>query len=251
MTTAAWLAAAALGASSAASAQTAGTPQFSSYTGAIGSYHIGLELIVQPDHRTVTAGHYFYTSKLADIALTPSPGAGPIDLKEPGGGVFHLHFVGNGSEHGAPLDFYNSVGLFGIWTQGAKTLPVSLRGETGGDVPRPGHRYAMIGDAPDAVVEAKARRFLQGATSGNRGEAASAVSYPLTVNTGGRHLQLASRKMFLAHWDSIFTPAYVAVLKTAVPHDMFVRDQGAMVAAGAVWFDDKGATALNLDVPMR
>lgn len=244
-------AAASLLMTSPALAQTSGTPQLSAYSGTIGPYGVSLELTVQPDHKTILGGHYFYVSKLTDIPLTVVSGADPVDLREPGGGVFHLHLVGNGSEHGAALDFYNSVGLTGTWTQGAKTLPVKLGAAFGSDAVAPGRRYAIIGDAPDAIVEANARRFLQGATSGNRDEAASAVSYPLMVNTGGRHLQLKNRAAFLAHWNAIFTPAYVAVLKTAVPHDMFVRDQGAMVAAGAVWFDDKGATALNPDVPTR
>ena len=233
-------------AASTALAQTPGRPQFSAYSGAIGPYRIGLELIVQPDHSTVVGGHYFYDSKLVDIALTPAGGNDAVDLGEPGGGFFHLEFVGDGSNHGAPLDFYNSVGLTGTWARGGKVLPVTLRSETSGDVPSPGHRYAMIGAAPDAVVEANARRFLEGVVSGDRDEAASAVSYPLTVSmAGGRDLKVADKAALLAHWNAIFTPGYVAVLKTAVPHDMFVNDRGAMVANGAAWFDDRGASALN------
>ena len=53
---------------------------------------------------------------------------------------------------------------------------------------------------------------------------------------------MRSKTQLLAHWDNIFTPAYVAVLRTAVPHDMFVNGRGAMVVNGAAWFNDKGAT---------
>jgi hypothetical protein len=72
------------------------------------------------------------------------------------------------------------------------------------------------------------------------------VSYPLTVNRAHGALRIQDKAALLAHWDMIFTPAYVATLKTAVPHEMFVNYRGAMAAGGAAWFDDKGATALNV-----
>ena len=227
-----------------APAQDESGPQISEYLGAIGPYRIGMNITVAPDHRTVLRAHYFYASKLADIPLRPVAAGDAVVLGEAGGGVFHLHFVGNGSAK-PPLDFYTSVGLAGAWTQGARTLPVKLQLDTGRDEPAPGRWYALITKAPDAQVEANARRFLQGVIGGDRDAAAGAVSYPLQVN-GRRSYRIADRAALLAHWDAIFTPAYVAVLKTAVPHEMFVNDRGAMVANGAVWFDDKGASALNL-----
>jgi hypothetical protein len=214
-------------------------------SGAVGSYRVGLDLLVQ--NGRVTSGRYFYVSQLKDIPLRQVGGPDPLTLQGADGSTFHLHYVGNGSEHGAALGFDNSVGLAGRWTQGAHALPVklSLDGISGSGVAN--HRYSLITQAPDSVVEGKARQFLQGVLSGDRSAAAAAVSYPLRVNeAGGRHLTLRDRAALLAHWDAIFTPAYLAVLKTAVPHDMFVRDQGAAVANGAVWFDDRGASSLNL-----
>ena len=71
------------------------------------------------------------------------------------------------------------------------TPPVrlSLDGASGGG--RPSHRYALITDAPDSVVEGKARQFLQAVQHGDRAAAAGAVSYPLRVNMGAnRHLTI-------------------------------------------------------------
>lgn len=216
--------------------------------GTVGPYPIGMDLIVN-GHDHVASGFYFYTRELKDIPLTQMTGDAPIVLRELDGTSFHLHFVGNGSEHGSPLSFNNSVAMAGTWTRGAKTLPVKIDfdGMSGND--QPGHRYAMITKEDDATFEAKARGFLRGVVTGDKDEAASAVSFPLGVNGPGKqHRIIKDRAALMAQWRTIFTPAFVAQLRTAVPHDMFVRDIGAMVVHGAVWFNDKGAYQLNLDI---
>ena len=214
--------------------------------GSVGAYGVGMNLQMR-NNTEVIGAYYFYTSKLKDIRLSPSNGADAdqLVLTEPGGGAFHLHFVGNGSEHGAPLTAYNSVGLAGSWTQGARTLPVKLQMESAEAHIDPGHRYALITNEPDVVFETRVRQFLDGVVKGNRLEAAAAISYPLRVD-GAKPTMIRSKAQLLAHWSDIFTPGYVAVLKTSVPHDMFVNDRGAMIADGAVWFDDKGASRLNV-----
>ena len=95
-------------------------------SGKVGTYPIGMQLTVR-DHRDVVSGHYFYVKTLSDIPLAASMDGGALTLKEPGGGAFRLYLVSNASARGQALTFYNSTGLAGTWTQGAKTLPVSKR----------------------------------------------------------------------------------------------------------------------------
>ena len=56
----------------------------------------------------------------------------------------------------------------------------------------------------------------------------------------------ASAADFLKDYERVFTPPFVARIRSAVPHDMFANAQGIMLADGAVWFNDKGKVfALN------
>ena len=212
-------------------------------SGKVGTYPIGMQLTVR-DHRDVVSGHYFYAKTLSDIPLTASMDGGALTLKEPGGGAFRLHLVSNASARGQALTFYNSTGLAGTWTQGAKTLPVSIRFSTSYDGPPRARRYGEITDQSDAAFEARAGKFLKAAVRGDRAAAAEAVSFPLRVN-GARPKTVRNKAELLAQWNSIFTPALVAKLGEAVPHEMFVRQGMAMVGDGVVWFDDKGAKVIN------
>ncbi len=210
--------------------------------GTIGPYRVGANLTNQ-DYVQFVAGHYFYATKLADIPLTGRMDGESLTLSEPGGGVFRLHLVSNGSAAGQPLNFYNSTALEGTWTSGKTVLPVKLGLSYG--APPQGPYYADVTTEPDAAFEARARRFLQGAITGDRAEAAAAVSYPLRVN-GKRATTICTKAALLAHWSAIFTPAFIALLKTDIPHEMFVHENEAMVGNGEVWFDAKGASVLNL-----
>jgi hypothetical protein len=59
----------------------------------------------------------------------------------------------------------------------------------------------------------------------------------------------------LAAWNDFFTPAMIAELQRALPHDMFVHNGMAMIGNGEAWFDAKGLKALNVppatEVPVR
>jgi hypothetical protein len=212
-------------------------------SGKIGTYPVGMQLTVR-DHRQFVSGHYFYAKTLTDIPLTGGVDGETLTLKEPGGGTFSLHLVSNDSARGQTLNFYNSTGLAGTWTQNARTLPVTLGFSTAYDGgPRERH-YGEITDQSDAAFEARAGKFLKAAARGDRAAAADAVSYPLRVN-GARARILHNKAELLAQWDSIFSPPLVAALREAVPHEMFVRQGMAMVGGGVVWFDDKGAKVIN------
>lgn len=212
-------------------------------SGKVGTYPIGMQLTVR-DHRDFVSGHYFYVKALTDIPLTGRMDGDTLTLQEPGGGAFRLHLVSNGSARGQALTFYNSTGLAGTWSQGAKTLSVEIGFSTSYDGPPRARHYGEMTDEPDAVVEARAGRFLKAAVHGDRSAAAGAVSYPLRVN-GDRPRTIRSKTELLAQWNTIFTPALIAALRDAVPHEMFVRQGMAMVGDGVVWFDAKGAKVIN------
>lgn len=212
--------------------------------GRMGAWPIGLAVTLRDDRR-IEAVHYFYASHGVNIPLTGDVAGEQVTLTEPGGGVFRLHLTNPHSDGPGPLGFYTATGLAGTWTGGGKVWPVTLTFENSypGDFPVP--RYRDVTPASDADFESLVRRFLDGVTHGNRAQAAGAVSYPLRVN--GRHpMLLRNRAAFLAAWDRLFTPAVVAQLRGAIPHEMFVRNGQAMVLSGLVWFDARGAVALNL-----
>jgi hypothetical protein len=211
-------------------------------SGTIGPYRIGLNATIR-DYRQFVTGYYFYASKLIDIPLAGGQQGETLILTEPGGGVFRLNLFSNGPQN-EPLTFYTSVGLRGSWTDGARTLPVSLdfEGETDGDAPT--HRYADVTDRPDAQFEARVRAFLKAALAGDRAAAAQLVSYPLRINHPRTRL-VRNRAELLAQWNGVFTPKVIAALRAGVPHNMFVRNGMAMLGSGIAWFDDKGLAVLN------
>jgi hypothetical protein len=214
------------------------------YSGTLGQSRIGLT--VQVENGRATGGHYFYQKYLKDIPLTAKQDNGTLQLKE-AGGEFRLHFKGDGSEARAPLTFENSIGLDGTWTSsdGARSLPVSLTGQTVLPTSEDGRRYSDVTAESDARFEKRVQAFYRAVLAGNRSEAAQFVSYPLRVN--GKHPRtIRSRAQLLAAWDSIFTPAFLARLRNDLPHDMFVHQGMAMLGDGDVWFDAKGAAALNV-----
>jgi len=105
--------------------------------------------------------------------------------------------------------------------------------------------YADVTRESDAQFEKRARSFVDGVLNGNVAQAASGVSWPLSVS-GRRRVVIHGRAELARHWSSLFTPAALATLRKAIPHEMFVRNGMAMVAGGAVWFDARGAKSLNL-----
>jgi hypothetical protein len=242
----AWASAAAcavaMGAAAPAAAQP-GTLETYEFSGTVGAHPIGLSLTIKGAAQ-VWVAHYFYDSRLKDIALVGSERGPTLTLMEAEGGLFKLKLRGDGGAAGDGHDLATSVGAAGTWTQGAQTLPVTLTLEGARDGAPDGHRYADVTMASDAAFEAMVKSFLADVLAGNKAGAAARVSYPLSVN-GKQTTNVSSASQLAANWDRIFTPALLAQLRTAVPHEMFVHEGQAMVAGGAVWFDAKGASAIN------
>jgi hypothetical protein len=213
-------------------------------TGTVGTHPIGMSLTIKGPTQ-FDVGHYFYVSQLKNIPLTGSE-SGPIfTLMESGGGLFKLKLQGNGGAGGDGSSMATSVGATGTWTQGSQTLLVKLSMDSAYDGAPSGHLYADVTSASDAAFEARVKGFLDAVLAGNKPAAAALVSYPLTVNGGAHPMSIKSAAQLTANWDRIFTPALLAQLRTAVPHEMFVHESQAMVAGGAAWFGAKGATTLN------
>ena len=228
-----------------AAGRAAADPSVETYhlDGTIGPYAVGAAITVKGG-TSFDAGHYFYDNQLKDIPLDGQVSGRTVTLTAPGGETFALTFQGNGGTGGDGSSFETSTALVGTWTKGAQTLPVKLGMDFVTEGPPDGHMYADVTSESDAAFEARVARFLRAALSGDRQAAAAAVSYPLAVN-GSHPMRIASPAQLDAHWDAIFTPALLAQLKGAVPHEMFVHEGQAMVAGGLVWFDAKGASAIN------
>jgi hypothetical protein len=227
-----------------AQAQEAGSATQISYEGNLGPARIGLTVVVKSG--VVSGGHYFYAKYLTDIPLTGSIQPGVLALKGQDGGAFALKFVGNGSEAGKPLDFENSVGLEGTWSKDGKSLPVKLTAGGQSQAPATGRWYEMVTDQSDAAFEAKVQGFYKAAFAGDHAAAARNVSFPLRVNQNGKSRMIHNAAELAAKWDTIFTPAYLAALKKDMPHDLGIVQGQAMLGDGQAFFDDKGATALNI-----
>lgn len=212
--------------------------------GAVGAYPAGLNVTVR-DHTQAVAAHYYYASTGRDIPLRIAQDGEWITLTEPGGPRLLLRLTNADPATKHPLTFYTSTGVAGDWTDGIKVFPARFGFGTVRAGPSPTRWYGDVTTGTDAAFEATCRRFLDGVIRGDRAKAATAVSYPLRVN-GPVRLTLRNRAELLAQWRRVFTPAAVERLRKAIPHEMFVRDGMAMVANGAVWFDARGAKALNL-----
>jgi hypothetical protein len=108
------------------------------------------------------------------------------------------------------------------------------------------HRYGAIGVRDDEVVHRGAARFWRGVKAGDRAAVAAQLRYPAMVNVDGKARRLKDRKDLLAVYDAVFTPKFVAAILDSTPRHMFVRDEGAMLGSGWVWFGADGkVTALN------
>ncbi|KGM32346.1 hypothetical protein [Inquilinus limosus] len=231
---------------SAGLAQAADAESFN-FEGTLGPTRVGMTLVVQ-DGKIAAPSHYFYQKHLTDIPLTGDAAKG-VTLTEPGGGTFALQFKGNGSNGSDPLTFDNSVGLTGTWTgKDGKALPVALDLTGNAGPTAPGERwYQDLTSESDAAFEAKVQGFYTTVMAGDRAGAANFVHFPLTVNvTAKEHLRITSPDQLNAHWDKIFTPAWLKQAGTALPHDLAVIDGMAALGSGLAYFSDKGVETINV-----
>lgn len=214
-------------------------------SGTIGLTQAGMTIIVKQE--TITGGHYFIAEGLQDIPITGNVQDGKIAISGEDGSAFELHFKSNGSEHGEPLNFDNSVGMVGTRQYGGKVEKVDLGFLTMGQ-PSQGRRYAFTTDLSDADFEAIVRGWRLAVLSGNRKVAASYTHFPLRVNAQHRHRTIRTPAELSAQWNRIFTSAYLSQIKKDLQHDMLGENSSllVMLGPGDVYFGDKGIEVLNL-----
>lgn len=192
-------------------------------------------------------GVYFYANQLRDIRLR-----GRIDedgqrvlLEElnPDGSVnarfegeFPLRWPARYGESELQCDV-----ITGRWTRAgaAESQPFFFASEsaTAGSLK---HRYGAIGVRDDEVVHRGAARFWRAIEAGDRASVAAQVRYPIAVSVGGQPLRLKNPKEFIVRYDELFHPAYREEILKGMPRNMFVRDEGAMLGGGSVWFGADG-----------
>jgi hypothetical protein len=214
--------------------------------GGLGTTRAGMTIEVKQG--SITGGHYFVAGDLLDILITGGGvHDGHIAISTADGSTFELRFKSNGSEHGEPLDFKNSVGLVGTRHNGGRVEKVDLGFLTMGP-PSEGRRYAFTTGLSDSKFESIVRSWRTAVLTGNRKEAAKYTHFPLRVNANHRHKRIRTPAELSEQWDRIFTPAYLSQIKKDLPHDMLGENSSllVMLGSGDVWFGDKGIEVLNL-----
>jgi hypothetical protein len=209
----------------------------------------GMTLIVKDE--TITSGHYFTSKDLRDIPITGAIHDGRIAVTGADGSEFELHFKSNGSEHGEPLNFDNTVGLVGTRQFNGKVEKVHFRilteGQSTGECSEC-RSYAFTTDLSDAKFESIVRNWRAAVLTRNRKAAAEYTHFPLRVNVHHRHMTIRTPEELSNQWDRIFTPEYLSRIKKDLPHDMLGDNSTLLVGLGPgdVWFADKGIEIHNL-----
>ncbi len=87
-----------------------------------------ITMIITLENRThPTKAHYSSASGQKIIPLTVQVAGNHVVLSGQDKEVFRLHFVAGSREKADPLSFYTASGMQGMWSDGTKTLPVSLQ----------------------------------------------------------------------------------------------------------------------------
>jgi hypothetical protein len=79
-------------------------------------------------------------------------------------------------------------------------------------------------------------RLQQAVAAGDKNAVADMISYPIAVHRAGKETTLRSKRDFIARYQSIFTPQLVDIVARQKYAMLFVRDQGAMIGNGEIWF---------------
>ena len=221
------------------------------YDGTIGDgYRVRVTLVFRGEQ---VDGLYFYASQLRDIALRGTIRNGTdIVLDElDNQGNITARFEGKFPEHDPRGRFGNSKleceTIIGFWQKldSPKRLPVYLSMESGtaGTLT---NRYLPAGADDDQLIHRNAYRFWESVKRSDKKAVAALIAYPIKVHLPAGTKRIRSPAEFVANYEAIFSPQYREAISNALPHNMFVRDQGIMLGGGEVWFGPDGRViALN------
>ncbi len=222
------------------------------YNGSIdGKYPIRMSLVFGGGELN---GVYVYASQLRDIRIRGQIGKdGSVRIDEYGSdGRVSAHFTGSFPERD-PQGRYGDSALaceviVGQWQmldgkRAAMPFYLSAEGAISGKL---SNRYGAIGATSNQAVHAPAEHFWRALKAGDRNAVATEIRYPIKVSLNGKIKTLRSTAELLAVYDAVFTPDYRKAIAAAIPRNMFVRDEGAMLGNGQVWFGANGKViALN------
>ena len=205
-------------------------------------------------------GVYFYASQLKDIPLRGRLlDATRVVLEEldPAGqpsARFEAEFPQTAPESKFGSSELQCEVIRGVWRKiGAEAaLPVVLEME-GGTAGSLKSRYGAIGVRDPEALHRNSQAFWRAVQREDRKAAARLIRYPIRIDTAAGQRRYTSAEQLLADYDLIFTPGFRELIAQGLPRHMFVRDQGAMLGHGQVWFGADGrVTALNtaLSVPV-
>lgn len=196
------------------------------FLGKLGDSSIGFFIHDLSD--SIIDAHYFYRSTLKDIQLE-----GTIV------GRFEIVFTTVNAPPSESGTFYlycdsNVTTFHGDFISNDKRKYLVAVVSNGGSSP---DRY---GAETDSCI----KKFYYAVLSGDKKTAAEYVAYPVRINiTSRRHYFINNKKEFLKKYDQLFGPKMVDAFKRDVPHDLFAKNGGIMLAYGYVWFNDLGKVA--------
>ena len=218
----------------------------SDYTGTLdGSKHAHFTLIAHPDG-SIT-GSYFLLSSLKAMTFTGKA----IDTYSFSARVANTRGTDLSPYLYLKADKSHAVGewlsgsLYGDGGANQHSVSIQLVSSNPA-ITSEADRYTVAGAKDAAMIEKNAQSFWLAVTSNQPEQAAVLISYPLAYTESGRRTLLHTPADFQKKFPAIFTPAYVAQLKSITPKAMVANWQGIKLGCGQIWFNDQGkAFALN------
>jgi hypothetical protein len=110
---------------------------------------------------------------------------------------------------------------------------------TGTRIPQPGLQTPSAAKAmsADPAYAGFLQRLQSAVHSNDHRRIIGLISFPLRVNAAGGARTYRDAKSVERDFDRIFTPRVKRAITRQRPDKLFVRDQGAMIGDGEVWFD--------------
>jgi hypothetical protein len=224
------------------------------YLGTIGGSQAGMTLVCQEEGSMGSligkqiSGTYFFFEKLQDYTIAGYSKSDRTivifrqDIKGDSIIIFRGTFPvrdPKGGFGGAKLD--NEV-IVGMWFSGKDKsgLPVYMRLSNATYRPSGEGRYAMAGVKNDSLFEKKVREFIQAVLRSDTTYVSHCVSFPIIAKIDGKRTRISNKSLFMKSYAKIFHAHLLDVLKTCIPHNMFIHNGSVMIGDGELWFDAHG-----------